>query len=316
MTAPAAPRFAHEAYLHRGDEEFLVGALAYVRDGLAQDEVVVVAEPRARLDLVRGALGRDADPVRFLDIEEVGTNPGRLLPLLLSTVAEHSGAGQRLRVLGEGAHAGRRPVELAECLVHEALVNHAFAPGPMWRLLCPYDVAALPEDVAAGALRTHPRWSGPEGGGPSPDFLAAGDGSDLAALSAAAPLPPPTDVVLRGEFGRRDLPAVRRTVRQFARSCGLDEPQVTNLELAASELAANSVQYGGGTGSVGLWREPDAVVVEFTDAGRLEDPLVGRRPPEGARGCGMGLYLVHQLCDLVQVRTGPAGTTVRISTWD
>jgi hypothetical protein len=29
----------------------------------------------------------------------------------------------------------------------------------------------------------------------------------------------------------------------------------------------------------------------------------------------MGLYLVQQLCDLVQTRTGPSGTTVRISTW-
>jgi hypothetical protein len=29
----------------------------------------------------------------------------------------------------------------------------------------------------------------------------------------------------------------------------------------------------------------------------------------------MGLYLVQQLCDLVQLRTGPGGTTVRVSTW-
>jgi hypothetical protein len=29
----------------------------------------------------------------------------------------------------------------------------------------------------------------------------------------------------------------------------------------------------------------------------------------------MGLYLVQQLCDLVQIRTGAAGTTVRVLTW-
>jgi hypothetical protein len=29
----------------------------------------------------------------------------------------------------------------------------------------------------------------------------------------------------------------------------------------------------------------------------------------------MGLYLVNQLCDLVQVRTHAAGTVVRVSTW-
>ena len=315
MNAPARARFRHEVFLHRGDREFLAGALAFVREGLAQDETVVVVEPRSRLALVRDALGEDAGAVGFIDVDEVGGNPGRLLPLLAATVAEHTGAGHGLRVLGEGAHAGRRRPELDECLVHEALVNHAFGPGPAWRLLCPYDAAALPPDVTAAALRAHPARPGPGSGGPGPASVASCDGADLAALTGEAPLAPPTDVVLRGEFGRRDLPAVRRTVHQFARSCGLPEGKTANLELAASELAANSVRHGGGTGSIGLWREPDAVVVEFTDAGRLEDPLVGRRRPEDPQGSGMGLYLVHQLCDLVQVRTGPAGTTVRVSTW-
>jgi hypothetical protein len=64
-----------------------------------------------------------------------------------------------------------------------------------------------------------------------------------------------------------------------------------------------------------MWREPDAVVVEFSCPGRLNDPLAGRRRPDPLGNGGMGLYLVHQLCDLVQTRTGPAGTTVRVSTW-
>ena len=314
MSAAATSHFRHEIHLHRGDEEFLAGALGFVREGLAREETVVVAEPRRRLALVRDALGTDAAAVSFLDVDEVGGNPGRLLPLLASTVAEHTGAGHGLRVLGEGVHAGRRRAELAECLVHEALINHAFGPGPAWLLLCAYDAATLPPDVADAAMRAHPARSGP-GGGPNPAYVPACDGADLAALTGDAPLPPPTDVVLRGEFGRRDLPAVRRTVHRFARSCGLPEARTADLEIAASELAANSVRHGGGHGSVGLWCEPDAVVVEFSDAGRLEDPLVGRRRPEDPQGSGMGLYLVHQLCDLVQVRTGPAGTTVRVSTW-
>jgi anti-sigma regulatory factor (Ser/Thr protein kinase) len=142
-----------------------------------------------------------------------------------------------------------------------------------------------------------------------------GDGVDLHTLPASAPLPSPTDVVLRGEFSRRDVPAVRRTVRQFALSCALSTEQADNLELAASELASNCVRHGGGEGSLALWREPDSVVVEFTDAGRLTDPLVGRRRPSAQAEGGMGIYLVHQLCDLVQVRSGPRGTTVRVSTW-
>ena len=308
-------RFQHEAYLHRGDEEFLAGVLPYVRDGLARDETVVVVEPRSRLRLVGDALAGDADAVRFLDMAEVGVNPGRLLPLLTAAVTEHTGAGRGLRVVGEAAHSGRRPAELAECAALEALLNHVFDPGPAWRLLCGYDLAGLPEAAADVALRTHPCWSGPVGGGPSPVYVAAGDGADPAGSGGAAPLPPPTDVVLRGDFGPADVRAVRRTVRQFARACGLSADQVDTLELAGSELAVRAVQQGGRTGSVGLWREPDAVVVEFTDAGRLEDPLAGLRRPGDRPASDLGLFLVHQLCDLVQVRTGPGGTTVRVTTW-
>ena len=313
MTAPSA--FRHEAFLHAGDEEFLPGVLAFVREGLERDEAVVVVEPPARLELLRGALGGDADDVRFLDMEDVGANPARLIPLWAAEVAEHVGAGRALRGVGEPAHAGRRPAELVECELHEALLNQAFDHGPAWSLLCPYDVAALPDAVRQAALRTHPTWSDGGGSRPSTSYVAAGDGTDLAALTASAPLPPPTDVVLRGEFGRADLPAVRRTVRSYARTCGLTEEQVATLEVAASELAANCVRHGGGQGSVALWREPDAAVVEFTAPGRLTDPLAGRRRPDAEQDDGMGLYLVHQICDLVQVRTGSGSTTVRVSTW-
>ena len=49
--------------------------------------------------------------------------------------------------------------------------------------------------------------------------------------------------------------------------------------------------------------------------GHLADPLTGRlTPPLDAPG-GRGLYLVNQLCDLVQVRSSPQGTTVRVLTW-
>jgi anti-sigma regulatory factor (Ser/Thr protein kinase) len=64
-----------------------------------------------------------------------------------------------------------------------------------------------------------------------------------------------------------------------------------------------------------MWRTDDAAVVEFSDSGRLTEPLIGRLPPEMSRSEGRGLYLVNQLCDLVQVRSGTWGTTVRITTW-
>jgi anti-sigma regulatory factor (Ser/Thr protein kinase) len=312
-TAPTAGA-RHEALFYRDDDDFCTQVTAYLRDGLEQDEALVVIEPRPHLDLLRTALGRDAAAVHWLDMAEVGRNPARLIPLWADLVTEHGSTGRRVRGVGEPAYPGRRPAELVECEVHEALIDAAPPSGIPWRLLCPYD-RRLPADVQAGALRTHAAWRDADGAGTSPDYRPPCDGVDLATLPACAPLPPPTDVVLRGDFGQRDVPAVRRTVRTYVRSCHLSPEQVEDLELAASELASNCIRHGGGSGSVGMWREPDAVVVEFSCAGRFTDALAGRRRPDPLGSGGMGYYLVQQLCDLVQTRTGPAGTTVRVTTW-
>ncbi|MFD2090916.1 anti-sigma factor RsbA family regulatory protein [Blastococcus deserti] len=312
MTSTLEPvaGFEHEALLYRGDDGFLAGLLPFVREGLERDEAVVVAEPRLRLEQLRDALGDDASSVEFLDMAEIGGNPARIIGVWARTLQEHTDAGRRLRGVGEPAFVGRREAELVECRLHELLLNHAFDGGPAWRLLCPYDEQHLPRAVSRGALHTHPVTATAAGRRVSADYLADG------ALDAfAAPLPPPTDAVLRGIYGPADVPATRHTVAQYARTVGLPEDKVEVLELAASELATNSIRHGGGTGTVAMWVEPGAAVVEFSDSGQLTDPLTGRLMPSLEQEGGRGLYLVNQLCDLVQLRSSDLGTTVRILTW-
>jgi anti-sigma regulatory factor (Ser/Thr protein kinase) len=302
--------FEHEVLFYRDDEGFLAGLLPFLRDGLAGGEAVVVAEPPARTELLRDALGDDADAVRFLDMAEIGANPARIIGVWAAALDEQTAAGRRLRGVGEPAFHGRRDLEFVECQLHEQLLNHAFDDGPAWRLLCPYDEARLPRAVCRAALQAHPIRSTVSDRLPSDMYIPGGHVDAF-----AAPLPKPTDAVLRGTFGPRDMPATRRTVAQFARRVGLSDERVEVLELAASELATNSIRHGGGTGTLAMWLQPGAMVVEFSDAGHLPDPLVGRlSPPLDATG-GRGLYLVHQLCDLVQVRSSPRGTTVRVVTW-
>lgn len=310
MPAPRREVFEHEALFYRGDDDFLAGLLPFVRDGLARDESVVVAEPRPRLELLRDALGDDASAVQFLDMAEIGGNPARIIGVWATTLDEHTRAGRQLRGVGEPAFSGRRPAEFVECELHELLLNAAFDAGPAWRLLCPYDEDRLPRSVLRGALHTHPIRSTSSDRVTSDAYAADG-----VADAFAASLPRPTEGVLRGSFGPTDVPATRRTVAQYARRCGLHEEQVEALELAASELATNSVRHGGGTGTLAMWLEPDAAVIEFSDTGHVADPLTGRfLPPLAAEG-GRGVYLVNQLCDLVQLRSSERGTTVRIRTW-
>jgi anti-sigma regulatory factor (Ser/Thr protein kinase) len=307
-------RFEHEAMFYRGDDDFLAGLLPYVRDGLDADEAVVVAEPRPRLELLRDALGDDAGDVEFLDMAEIGANPARIIPVWRAVLDRHTGEGRRLRGVGEPVYVGRRAAELVECRLHELLLNHAFDDGPGWRLLCPYDQAHLPRAVTQEALRTHPVRSTSDFRRPSLGYAPGGHRDGFAER-----LPAPGDAVLRGSFGPADVPATRRTVAHWARSCGLPEDQVEVLELAASELATNSIRHGGGSGTVAMWLDGSAAVVEFSDAGVLTDPMSGRRTPtleqEGGHNREIGLYLVNQLCDLVQLRSSDRGTTVRITTW-
>ncbi|SDE98310.1 Anti-sigma regulatory factor (Ser/Thr protein kinase) [Blastococcus aurantiacus] len=307
-TAPTA--FTHEVLLYRDDATFLAGLLPFLHEGLAFDEEVVVAEPPDRQELLRTALGPAAAAVRWLDVTELGRNPGRLIDACTTLLAEATAAGRRLRGVGESAWPGRHDAEYAECRLHELLLGTAFADGPPWRLLCPYDQVRLPRDVRTGALLSHPLVATPTGGRPSTSFSP-----DAAAADFGTPLPPPHEGVLRGTYGPEDLRPTRRTVASFARSCGLSVERSEALELAAAELATNSVRHGGGSGSLAMWRTDDAAVVEFSDRGQLTEPLAGRRPPGAERSGGWGLYLVNQLCDLVQVRSGSWGTTVRVTTW-
>jgi anti-sigma regulatory factor (Ser/Thr protein kinase) len=309
LTEPVE-RFEHEALFYRDDDDFLAGLLPFVREGLERDEVVVVAEPRARLDLLRDALGDDASAVELLDMAEVGGNPGRIIGVWDRLLGEQTAAGRRLRGVGEPAFVGRRDTEYLECRLHELLLNHAFDGGPPWRLLCPYDETRLPRAVVRAALHSHPTAGTSAGRRPSPDY-APGEVAEI----FAAQLPVPADAVLRGTYGAADIPATRRTVAQYARRVGLPEDKVEVLELAASELATNSVRHGGGSGTVAMWTTPTAAIVEFQDAGRLTDPLTGRLMPSLEQEGGRGVFLVNQLCDLVQLRSSGEGTTVRITTW-
>jgi anti-sigma regulatory factor (Ser/Thr protein kinase) len=216
-----------------------------------------------------------------------------------------------VRGIGEPVWAGRRATEIAECQLHEALLNLAVEPDtPLW-LLCPYDADSLAGPVLDEAARSHPslregehyRGSTTYGGVHHVDRLFAGR------------LPDPPPGTQATTFERADLAEVRRRVGWYAARSGLSLDRTTDLALAATEVATNSVRHGGGRGVLRLWRQGDAVVCEFTDRGRVTDPLAGRRiPPLTAEG-GRGLWLANQLCDLVQIRSGDSGTVVRLLTW-
>ncbi|WP_235826164.1 ATP-binding protein [Candidatus Frankia alpina] len=113
-------------------------------------------------------------------------------------------------------------------------------------------------------------------------------------------------------FGPADLGLVRAAAIRAARADGLGEDRAGDLELAVHEVATNSIRHGGGRGVARFWIVDGCLICEVTDSGQLADRLAGRRRPDLNLSGGRGLWLVNQLCDLVQLRSGRAGTTARM----
>lgn len=295
--------FQHEALIYEGPDEYAAGTLPFLRAALDGGEPALVAVGAAQTELLKEALGEDAKRVRFLAMEEVGRNPAQIIPLWRDFVSETG--GRSARGIGEPVWAARSAEALEECQRHESLLNVAFAPQPAWSLLCPYDAGSLPESVLEEVGRSHShlirqgRREESDSFEPSPDCFVG-------------ELPPPRTEPQVLRFGLGELSEVRHRVAAAAERAGLDPRGVADLVTAASELAANSVMHGGGRGTLRLWREGESLVSEVEDGGRIEEPLVGRLRPGIAQEGGRGLWIANQLCDLVQIRSGARGTTVRL----
>jgi anti-sigma regulatory factor (Ser/Thr protein kinase) len=296
--------FSHEALFYGGTDGYLDGTVPFIHEGLAANEPVLVAVPTDKVELLRGALNGESAGVLFADMTDLGRNPARIIPAWRDFADEHPGP---VRGIGEPIWAGRTPAELTECQRHESLLNLAFADNrSLRRLLCPYNAAALDAGVIGEARRSHPIvWEG-------------GERRDSDAYRLPEPtlegdqeLPPPPREARRLAFARDDVSAMRHHVARRAREAGLTRQRTGDLVMATSEAATNSVVHGGGGGTLAVWEEPDAVVCEVRDRGHIEDPLLGRARPAPDAPSGRGLWVLNQLCDLVELRSPPTGCAVR-----
>jgi anti-sigma regulatory factor (Ser/Thr protein kinase) len=302
MTNPGALR--HVALYYRDPADSRAQILRFARDGLARGEPLLIALPGDAARVVAHQLGPGSGAFCCLDITGIGRNPSRIIPELQAFFNKH--AGQRVRVVGEPDWPGRSPAEVRELIRHEALVNLAFSGAPT-TMLCPYDVTRLTPAAASGVRRTHPECL--DGGGA---ITAAGGPADPGQIPPECdrplPLPPAGAETLDYET---DLAPVRRMVETHARRTSLTNERVGDLVLAVNEIAANTLGHTRSGGLLQVWHDAAEILCQVDDHGWITDPLAGRvrRPPDGR---GHGLFLVNQVCDLVEMRTGPDGTTVRM----
>jgi anti-sigma regulatory factor (Ser/Thr protein kinase) len=295
--------FRHEAAIYRDSDDFLAATVPFLRVALEAGEPTLVAVREKNTTLLEGELGKDADAICFADMETLGRNPARIIPFWREFVDEH--AGEAVRGVGEPVWPGRRQDEIDECQRHESLLDVAFSAPPTWSLLCPYDARGLDDEVLEAVAHSH---QAVERDGVRRECAApAGEESCF-----AGDLPERPAGCEPFEFDRTGLFDVRQRVAWLAKSAELPLQDTTDLVVAASELAANSIVHGGGTGTLHAWREDGRLLVEVEDRGSIEEPLVGRVRPLPTQVGGRGLWLANQFCDLVQIRSGSTGTAVRL----
>ena len=296
--------FEHLALFYREEEEFLAGTRTFIDAGLNAGEPVLVAVPGAKIASMRALLNGAGGSVEFWDMNELGANPGRIIPAARDWVQRWPQG--RCRFIDEPIWPGRAASEIVEAMRHEALINLAFADAHV-TILCPYDRARLDPAVMADAERTHPHVLR-DGGG-----CASWRYTDPVELWHAAdwPLPEVPDAVVPCTIGA-DLAGTRAFAASRLREAGLDDRRLHDVVLAIDEAATNALVHGSGVPELRIWLEGDRLVCEVADCGRLTDPLAGRRRPAPDWPRGRGVWIMNQLCDLVELRPTSTGTAVRL----
>ncbi|GAA2506894.1 anti-sigma factor RsbA family regulatory protein [Winogradskya humida] len=298
--------FSHSAFLYDSDSAYASTLTRFVREALADDEAVAVAAAPDRIGLLRDALDDDADAVRFLPADEWYVRPVRTIAGWAHILKAAAASGRSYtRMIGQIPYGGQP----ATWVRFEAALNRSLA-GSDAHLLCPYDRRTLPAELVAAAGRTHPRvhdgiWLDSAEYQPPENLLAELPEPPWPVAGEPALTMPIVDSVaeLRSEI--RD--------RAGAESW-LPPDRVESLMLALSELATNGIRHGGMHRELRIWVTPEAVIGEVTDDGAAPlAPLAGYLPPAPGVAGGMGLWLVHQLCDSMAIHRSDGITRARFA---
>jgi anti-sigma regulatory factor (Ser/Thr protein kinase) len=298
------PRLGHAAVFYGDAVEYLREVSSFVTAGLANGEPVFVAVPAARIGPLRARLGAQAPHVTFADMTQLGANPARIIPAVRAFTDSY--LGQPVRYVGEPIWDTRTTAELTEAARHEALLNLAFATTPA-SILCPYDTGTLDPAVLATAEHTHPVVIRGGRAQPSPGYT----GPNVLPEECDQPLPAPPSGAAALAY-RTSLAPLRAFVSDHARRAGLTAARAADLVIAAHELAANTLRHTSRGGTLHIWADGGEVICQVRDTGHIHDPLVGRHRPAADATNGQGMWVVQQLCDLVELRTSRRGSTIRL----
>jgi anti-sigma regulatory factor (Ser/Thr protein kinase) len=308
MSAPHHHHDAdHRALVYRDPARFVERIGAYLRDGLREGDRVMAAVTPEKRDWLREDLGTDAAAIDFADVGELYWRHGPMLASLVAYLERHGTPGRgRVRVVAEQELTSRAAADVRAYMRYEAAFNVAYSQFNA-SVLCPYDAERLPEAIIEDALRTHPDVL--DNGSARRSELFMDPRAFVRDRVRARPVP--AGVEPYGIERAEDVSGARALVRAKAEAAGLPTPAIQDLELAVSEVATNALQHGRAPRRVWSYVEDGELVCHVRDAGPgPPDPLTGYLPPDTRSLRGRGLWLAHQLCDIVEIASNDARNDV------
>jgi anti-sigma regulatory factor (Ser/Thr protein kinase) len=293
----------HNAFVYESQDEYVARSAAFLKEGLEAGEGAIVAHTKPGLALMREALGTGAAGVTFVDVSSTYTRPARTLAAYHKLYAEQLERTRSMRAVAD-VQFGPDPGEWDLWVGFEAVLNRSFAHLPAW-VLCTYNANGTPDPILEGVWRTHPE-------------VVAGDTWNASALyedpdhllRAITAEPAPLANLRSIAFGR-DLEEFRERLARELVAEKVTEAKALEMLLAATEIATNAVEHGGGVEDVRVGRADGRFVCEIIDRGYgFDDPAAGYLAPRP--GVGAGLWVARQLAWQIDFFRSPKGFTARI----
>jgi anti-sigma regulatory factor (Ser/Thr protein kinase) len=293
----------HGALVYESQDEYVALAVPFLKEGLEAGEGAIVAHTKPGLAMMREALGPDAADVMFVDVSSAYTRPARTLAYYHAVFRDQLGQTPSLRAVAD-VQFGLDPSEWDLWTGYEAVFNRSFAHLPGW-ILCSYNANGTPDPVIDGVWRTHPEvvagdtWN-ESGRYEDPDGL----------LRALTSEPRPLSGLRSIGFGR-DLEEFRERIARDPAAEKVADAKVLDMLLAATEIATNAIEHGGGVEHVRVGRAEGRFVCEVVDRGvGFDDPAAGYLAPQP--GVGRGLWIARQLAWRIEFFSSADGFTARV----
>lgn len=293
----------HHALVYESQDEYLARAVPFLKEGIEAGEGAIVAHTKPGLAMMREALGPAAAHVTFVDVSSAYTRPARTLASYHNVFAEQLQKTHTLRAVAD-VQFGPDPAEWDLWVGYEAVFNRSFGHLPAW-VICSYNANGTPDPIIEGVWQTHPEVVADDSWNPSDQYE---DPDHL--LRRITPVPAPLSELRSIPFGRDAEEFRERLAREMVAE-KVSEMKALDMLLAATEVATNAIQHGGGIEDVRVGRARGRFVCEIVDRGEgFDDPAVGYLAPR--TGVGTGLWVARQLTWRIEFFRSPTGFTTRI----